>query len=92
MRYTFAVPAHKGHYWRVHAAGERCFQHKGLAAMVPLEKLTIALEATDKSPGRVSNFKYVLASPQFRKNCLSSVVLNNRCFEPPVPFLAPTKV
>jgi hypothetical protein len=26
---------------RVHAAGERCFQHKGLAAMVPLEKLTI---------------------------------------------------
>src|SRR5581483_61395 len=26
---------------RVHAPGERCFQHKGLAAMVPLEKLTI---------------------------------------------------
>jgi hypothetical protein len=26
---------------RVHAAGERCFQHKGMAAMVPLEKLTI---------------------------------------------------
>jgi hypothetical protein len=26
---------------RVHVAGERCFQHKGLAAMVPLEKLTI---------------------------------------------------
>jgi hypothetical protein len=26
---------------RVHVAGERCFQHKGLAAMVPPEKLTI---------------------------------------------------
>jgi hypothetical protein len=26
---------------RVHVAGERCFQHKGMAAMVPLEKLTI---------------------------------------------------
>jgi hypothetical protein len=26
---------------RVHVAGERCFQHKGLAAMVPLEKLKI---------------------------------------------------
>jgi hypothetical protein len=26
---------------RVHVAGERCFQHKGLAAMVPLEKLVI---------------------------------------------------
>ena len=26
---------------RVHAPGERCFQHKGLAAMVPLEKLVI---------------------------------------------------
>jgi len=26
---------------RVHAAGERCFQHKGMPAMVPLEKLTI---------------------------------------------------
>jgi hypothetical protein len=26
---------------RVHNAGERCFQHKGMAAMVPLEKLTI---------------------------------------------------
>ena len=26
---------------RVHAAGERCFQHKGMAAMVPLEKLKI---------------------------------------------------
>ena len=27
---------------RVHAAGERCFQHKGMAAMVPLEKLRIS--------------------------------------------------
>ena len=26
---------------RVHAAGERCFQHKGMPAMVGLEKLTI---------------------------------------------------
>lgn len=26
---------------RVHAAGERCFQHKGLPAMVPPEKLII---------------------------------------------------
>lgn len=26
---------------RVHAAGDRCFQHKGMAAMVPLDKLTI---------------------------------------------------
>jgi len=26
---------------RVHAAGERCFQHKGMTAMLPLEKLTI---------------------------------------------------
>jgi hypothetical protein len=26
---------------RVHIAGERCFQHKGMAAMVPPEKLTI---------------------------------------------------
>ena len=26
---------------RVHNAGDRCFQHKGMAAMVPLEKLTI---------------------------------------------------
>ena len=26
---------------RVHAPGERCFQHKGLPAMVPLEKLVI---------------------------------------------------
>lgn len=26
---------------RVHAAGERCYQHKGMPAMVPLDKLTI---------------------------------------------------
>ena len=26
---------------RVHVVGERCFQHKGLPAMVPLEKLVI---------------------------------------------------
>jgi hypothetical protein len=26
---------------RVHAAGERCFQHKGMPAMVALDKLTI---------------------------------------------------
>ena len=26
---------------RVHAAGERCFQHKGMAAMVPLSKLVV---------------------------------------------------
>ncbi|MFN2578939.1 MAG: hypothetical protein ABR607_14760 [Pyrinomonadaceae bacterium] len=26
---------------RVHAAGDRCFQHKGMPAMLPLEKLTI---------------------------------------------------
>ena len=26
---------------RVHAAGERCFQHKGMPAMVPLDKLVI---------------------------------------------------
>jgi hypothetical protein len=26
---------------RVHVAGERCFQHKGLPAMVPLDKLVI---------------------------------------------------
>ena len=26
---------------RVHVAGERCFQHKGMTAMAPLEKLTI---------------------------------------------------
>ena len=35
---------------RVHAPGERCFQHKGLPAMVPLEKLVIkpANSATNK--------------------------------------------
>ena len=26
---------------RVHVAGERCFQHKGLPAMVPLDKLVV---------------------------------------------------
>jgi hypothetical protein len=26
---------------RVHVPGERCFQHKGLPAMVPLEKLVV---------------------------------------------------
>ena len=31
------TPCHR----RVHAAGERCFQHKGLPAMVPLEKLVV---------------------------------------------------
>jgi hypothetical protein len=31
------TPCHR----RVHAAGERCFQHKGMAAMLPPEKLTI---------------------------------------------------
>lgn len=31
------TPCHR----RVHAAGERCFQHKGMAAMVPLEKLKV---------------------------------------------------
>jgi len=31
------TPCHR----RVHAAGERCFQHKGMAAMLPLEKLAI---------------------------------------------------
>jgi hypothetical protein len=30
-------PCHR----RVHAAGERCFQHKGLPAMVPLDKLVV---------------------------------------------------
>ena len=33
---------------RVHFAGERCYQHKGLPAMVPLEKLTIKPEVTNK--------------------------------------------
>ena len=31
------TPCHR----RVHAAGERCFQHKGMLAMVPLEKLVV---------------------------------------------------
>jgi hypothetical protein len=31
------TPCHR----RVHVPGERCFQHKGLAAMVPLEKLVV---------------------------------------------------
>jgi hypothetical protein len=31
------TPCHR----RVHVAGERCFQHKGMAAMVPLEKLMV---------------------------------------------------
>ena len=31
------TPCHR----RVHAAGERCFQHKGLPAMVPLDKLVV---------------------------------------------------
>ncbi len=33
---------------RVHVAGERCFQHKGRTAMVPLEKLVINREAKKK--------------------------------------------
>jgi hypothetical protein len=33
---------------RVHAAGERCYQHKGLSAMVSLEKLTIKPDAGKK--------------------------------------------
>jgi hypothetical protein len=31
------TPCHR----RVHVAGERCFQHKGLPAMVPLDKLVV---------------------------------------------------
>ena len=31
------TPCHR----RVHAAGERCFQHKGMPAILPLEKLVI---------------------------------------------------
>jgi len=31
------TPCHR----RVHVAGERCFQHKGMTAILPLEKLTI---------------------------------------------------
>jgi hypothetical protein len=33
---------------RVHAPGERCFQHKGLAAMVPLDKLIIKPKESTK--------------------------------------------
>lgn len=33
---------------RVHIAGERCFQHKGLPAMVPLEKLIIKPVSSSK--------------------------------------------
>lgn len=33
---------------RVHVAGERCYQHKGRVAIVPLEKLTIKSDATKK--------------------------------------------
>ena len=33
---------------RVHFAGERCFQHKGLPAMVPLDKLTIKPDIAKK--------------------------------------------
>jgi hypothetical protein len=32
------TPCHR----RVHAAGERCFQHKGMTAMLPLEKLRVS--------------------------------------------------
>jgi hypothetical protein len=31
------TPCHR----RVHAAGERCFQHKGMAAMLSLDRLTV---------------------------------------------------
>jgi len=31
------TPCHR----RVHAAGERCFQHKGMAEILPPEKLAI---------------------------------------------------
>jgi len=31
------TPCHR----RVHVAGERCFQHKGMAAILPLEKLAV---------------------------------------------------
>ena len=33
---------------RVHVAGERCFQHKGLTAMVSLEKLVIKPNSSSK--------------------------------------------
>jgi hypothetical protein len=31
------TPCHR----RVHAAGERCFQHKGMPAILPLDKLEV---------------------------------------------------
>ena len=33
---------------RVHSAGERCYQHKGMPAMVPIEKLTIKPDVEKK--------------------------------------------
>jgi hypothetical protein len=33
---------------RVHAAGERCYQHKGMPAMVPIEKLIIKPDAANR--------------------------------------------
>ncbi len=36
---------------RVHAAGERCYQHKGRAAIVPIEKLTVKPENDRKENG-----------------------------------------
>lgn len=33
---------------RVHEAGERCYQHKGMPAMVPLDKLTIKPDPSKK--------------------------------------------
>ncbi len=38
------TPCHR----RVHAPGERCFQHKGLPAMVALDKLVIKLKESTK--------------------------------------------
>jgi len=38
------TPCHR----RVHAPGERCFQHKGLPAMVPLDKLVIKPKESTK--------------------------------------------
>lgn len=36
---------------RVHTAGERCYQHKGRTAMVPIEKLTIKPDNHQKENG-----------------------------------------
>lgn len=36
---------------RVHTAGERCYQHKGRSAMVPIEKLTIKPDTDRKENG-----------------------------------------